>query len=61
MEAGVGVVNTLQIPPHLDTTIPTKRESYFNRLPGAWLWMERNGIPLLHRLGRFPRKPWGKR
>jgi hypothetical protein len=25
------------------------------KLPGAWLWMERNDKPLLVQLGRFPR------
>ena len=50
----------IQIPPHLDTTIPHRFERYLAKLPGAWLWMERNGIPLLHRLGRFPRTRRGR-
>ena len=56
--------DTLVIPPTLHTTIePRYQQLLDDKIPAAWLWMERNGIPRLDKLGRFPitRRGWMRR
>ena len=55
------VNDTITIPPGVDTSIPERQERYFAKLPQPWIYMERIGLPRLDKLGRWPKRPWGKR
>ena len=52
--SGCGM-NTIQIPPHINTTIEHRYERLLAKIGQAWLKRDAMRLPKLDELGRWPR------